>query len=138
MEKIISTSSTFLKVLLVISLLGFIVTVNAKEKTVGFIGSSMEPTLIEGYRLIIKYDDFDNIKEGSLVIYRNQFTGTRTVHRAIKKQNYYLGLSKKWGWLMKGDNNKRYDRGLVSERVYIATVIGHINLEGEKTYYEQR
>lgn len=84
---------------------------------VRIIGASMLPSIKEGDHVVIVPKSYDALQPGDVVMFRNYRTGSYVLHRLLRK--------KARGWVTKGDNNRRFDLFLVSERNYVG-VLNHV------------
>lgn len=75
-------------------------------------GKSMLPAIPFDSTLPVKAVPFDQLKAGDVVIYWNVWAGCYVHHRILKRSRV------SHGWVAKGDNNSRADRGLVTARNY--------------------
>jgi len=72
---------------------------------VSVVSNSMEPVLHRGDMLVVTGSD--NLSVGDIVIYDSVYARETIVHRVIEEVE--------GGYIIKGDNNERPDRGVVSE-----------------------
>ena len=74
----------------------------------------MLPTFKHGQEVLAISTNYYSLKIGDIVVFTNK-NNLATIHRIVGRKGKF--------WIMKGDNNKREDRTLLSFTNYIGKII---------------
>jgi hypothetical protein len=83
-------------------------------------GQSMEPQFGGTSLLLASEANFDNLRPGMLVVYRDA-SGDRVAHRLMERTDA--------GWVVKGLNNDKADPGLVTKDNLQGVIFGILNFK---------